>query len=349
MVLAAKALLDRNPEPDRAAVKKAIRGNICRCTGYKKIEDAILLAAKFFRENLPVPEPAAAAPLSKRFQRVDAAEKILGTGLFADDLTLPDMIYAKALRSRYPRARVNKINVDKALRHPDTVRILTARDVPNNKTGHIKKDWDVMIAEGDVPRYIGAALALVATKSKETLDEVLSLIEVDYTVLEPVTSTREALKAGAPELHSGGNVMRREVLRRGNADEAIRNSRFVVTRRYSTPFQEHAFMEPECAVAAPDGEGGLVLYTGSQSVYDEQHEISRMLGIPPDKVRSRSMLVGGGFRKRLSVSTRRADGVVYAASVKSFSRQGKHELSHEAPRDERDFTTACDEEGNLTA
>jgi len=353
MVLAAKALLDRNPEPDRAAVKQAIRGNICRCTGYLKIEEAILLAAKFFRDSLPVPAPAASVSLSERFQRVDAAEKILGTGLFADDLALPGMIYAKALRSRYPRARVNNINVDKALRHPDTVKILTARDVPNNKIGHLKQDWDVMIAEGDVTRYIGDALALVATNSKETLDEVLSLIEVDYTVLEPVTSPREALKEGAPELHPGGNIMRREVLRRGNADEAIRNSRYVVTRHYSTPFQEHAFLEPECAIAAPDGEGGLILYTGSQSVYDEQREISHMLGIPPEKVRSRSMLVGGGFggKEDMSVQHHAALMAWYTQRpVKvRFSRQESMNYHTKRHAMEMDFTTACDEEGNLTA
>jgi aerobic-type carbon monoxide dehydrogenase small subunit (CoxS/CutS family) len=77
MIMAAKSLLDKEPEPDRAAVKRAIRGNICRCTGYKKIEEAILSAANFFREDLPIPEPEAAAPLSERFKRVDAAEKVL--------------------------------------------------------------------------------------------------------------------------------------------------------------------------------------------------------------------------------------------------------------------------------
>ena len=182
------------------------------------------------------------------------------------------MIYAKALRSKYPRAIVNKIDLTKALAHPDCVRILTEKDVPNKKVGHLVTDWDVMIAEGGTTRYIGDALALVATNHKETLDEVLNLIEVDYTELTPVTCPTDALKADAPLIHERGNIMRKEILKRGDADEAIKNSKYVVTRKYRTPFNDHAFMEPECAIAMPDGEDGLFLYTGSQSVYDERHE-----------------------------------------------------------------------------
>lgn len=121
----------------------------------------------------------------------------MGTGQFVDDITLPGMIYAKALRSKYPRAMVNKINIEKALAHEDCVTVLTAKDVPNNKCGHLKKDWDVLIPEGTVTHYIGDALALVATHHKETLDAVIDLIEVDYTELPPVTSPMEALKKDA--------------------------------------------------------------------------------------------------------------------------------------------------------
>lgn len=137
-----------------------------------RIEQAILLAAKMFRENLPVPDDGSDARIGHLFPRVDVAEKVLGTGLFVDDIVVPGMIYAKALRSKYPRARVEKIDLTRALEHPDVVKILTAKDVPFNKTGHIIQDWDVLIAEGDCTRYIGDAIVLVATNHKETLDEV---------------------------------------------------------------------------------------------------------------------------------------------------------------------------------
>ncbi len=144
-IIAAKSLLDTNLEPSREEIKAALKGNICRCTGYVKIEEAIRNAAKFFREDLPIPQKEIDGSLSHRFKRVDAAEKILGTGEFVDDIILPDMIYAKALRTRYPRAVIRSIDISKAQAHPDCVKILTAADVPNNICGHVKQDWDVII------------------------------------------------------------------------------------------------------------------------------------------------------------------------------------------------------------
>ena len=353
MVISAKSLLDHNCNPTRAEVKEAIRGNICRCTGYQKIEDAILLAAEFFRENRPIPAPPHAAPMDSRFPRVDVAEKVLGTGKFADDLVLPGMLYAKALRTPYPRARINALHFDRALQHPDCVEILTAEDVPHNKIGHLVMDWDVMIPVGGITRYIGDAIALVASTREESLDEILSLIEVDATELPPVTNPLDALKADAPLIHESGNIMRKEVLKRGDADAAIKNSKYVVTRKYRTPFNDHAFLEPECAVAAPLGDDGLQLYTGSQSVYDEQREISHMLGIPPEKVRSTSMLVGGGFggKEDMSVQHHAALMAWYTkrpVKVK-FSRQESINYHTKRHAMEMEFTTACDENGNLTA
>ncbi len=353
MVISAKSLLDVNLNPTRLEVKKAIRGNLCRCTGYVKIEEAILQAADFFREDLPIPQRETQALLNTRFKRVDAEEKILGTGQFVDDLILPDMIYAKALRSKYPRAVVNRIDLSKALAHPDCIRILTEKDVPNKKIGHLVTDWDVMIAEGGTTRYIGDALALVATQHKEMLDEVLALIEVDYTELVPITCPTDALKASAPLIHEQGNIMRKEVLKRGNADAVIKNSKYVVTRKYSTPFNDHAFMEPECAIALPEGEDGLLLYTGSQSVYDERHEISHMLAIPEEKIHCHSMLVGGGFGGKEDMSVQHHAALMAWYTKKpvkvKFSRQESLNYHTKRHAMEMEFTTACDEQGILTA
>ena len=336
MVLCAKALIAENPAPTPEDVKKAIRGNICRCTGYVRIEQAILLAAKMLRENLSVPDSDADARIGHLFPRVDVAEKVLGTGLFVDDITLPGMIYAKALRSKYPRARVEKIDLTRALAHPDVVRILTAKDVPFNKTGHIIQDWDVLIAEGDCTRYVGDAIVLVATNHKETLDEVLSLVDVTYTELTPLTDPREAMKEDAPRLHENGNILTKQVLRRGDVDKAIAEAAYVVTRHYSTPMTDHAFMEPECAIGIPDGEGGLLMYTASQSVYDEQKEISRMLKLPPEKVRCQTKLVGGGFGGKEDMSVQHHAALMAWATGRpvkvKFSRQESLQHPHQAPR-----------------
>lgn len=353
MVISAKSLLDQNLFPTTEDVKKAIQGNLCRCTGYVKIEQAILLAADFFREKREIPQRQTEAFLNTDFQRVDAKQKVLGEGKFTDDVELPGMVYAKALRSAYPRAVVNKIDLTKALQNENCVKILTAKDVPNNKIGHLVQDWDVMIAEGDTTRYIGDALALVAAKTKESLDEIIAQIDVDYTVLEPVLSPQDALRFDAPLLHATGNIMSKEHLKRGDVKKAIQESKFVVTHKYHTPFNDHAFMEPECAIALPEGEDGLLLYTGGQSVYDEQREISNMLCLPPEKIHCHSMLVGGGFGGKEDMSVQH-HAALMAWHIKrpvkvKFSRQESLDYHTKRHAMDMEFTLACDDQGRFTA
>lgn len=311
------------------------------------------MAAEFFRENKPIPADPEKLGMSARFKRLDAAEKVNGTGIYADDLFFPGMLYAKAVRSKYPRALVKKIDVSKAEAHPDCVRVLTAKDVPFNKHGHIFSDWDVMIAQGDITRYVGDAVALVAVTKKEALDEVVSLVEVDFEELPAVTTIEAALAPDAPKLHENGNVMSRAELKRGDADEAIKNSKYVVTRKYSTPLQDHAFMEPECAVALPEGDDGLLVYTGSQSVYDDRREIAAMLKLDPEKVHVHSQLVGGGFGGKEDMSVQHHAALMAWYTKKpvkvKFSRQESLDYHPKRHPMELEITTACDENGILTA
>ena len=353
MIISAKSLLDTNLSPTRADVKKAIKGNLCRCTGYSKIEDAILLAADYFREKRAIPEPPKTLRMDEYAERIDAKEKVNGTGIFADDLYFDGMLYAKGLYSKYPRARINKIDVSRAVLHPDCVEILLRDDVPCNKIGHIKQDWDVMLGEGDITKYVGNVLAVVASTKLESLDEICSLIDVDYTELEPLCSPYEALRGDAPLIHEDGNIMSRANLVRGNADEAIRNSKYVVTRKYKTSWQEHGFMEPECCVALPEGDDGLLIYTSSQSIYDVQRECSKALGLPPEKVHVRAPLVGGGFGGKEDMSVQPYAALMAWCTKRpvkvKYSRQESLDYHVKRHPMEMEFTTACDENGILTA
>ena len=216
MIISAKSLLDMNLNPTRADVKQAIRGNLCRCTGYKKIKDAILMAAEFFREKKQVPPAPKTLHMDEHAKRIDAAEKVNGTGIFADDIIVDGMLYARCVYSRYPRAHIDRIDVTRAAAHPDCVKVLTKADVPCNKIGHIKQDWDVMMGEGDITRYVGNVLAVIATDKKEKLNEIAALVEVDYTELPAVTNPFDALRGDAPLIHPDGNVMSRANLVRGN-------------------------------------------------------------------------------------------------------------------------------------
>jgi selenium-dependent xanthine dehydrogenase len=279
-------------------------------------------------------------------------EKALGTGLYTDDIRIDGMVFAKAVRSAYPRARVLDINASAAEKHPDFLRMLTASDVPENILGHLTQDWDVLIAKGSITRYIGDAICLVVSKKKETLDEIAALVQIEYEVLKPVLSIEEALDEKAPLIHEKGNTLSVEHIVRGDADAAIANSKHVVSRTYHTPYTEHAFMEPECAVAVNEGEDGVLVYTSSQSIYDEQHEISRMLKLPTEKVHCHSMLVGGGFGGKEDMSVQHHAALV-AWTIKrpvkiKLSRQESLMVHPKRHPMDIELTTACDENGILT-
>jgi len=356
MVLGAKALLNVNDDPDEEAIRCAIRFNICRCTGYKKIVLAIQIAASLFRENAAVPKPRSTGRLGAPMHRPDAAAKTLGAGKYVDDLEFPGMLHASALRSAYPRARVLRIDSSAALSHGDCAAVLTASDVPGNiKIGHLEfiSDYDVMIARGGITRFIGDAVALVVSRRRETLDEIKALVKIEYEVLKPLTCPAEAIAADAPLVHDKErNILSHERLVRGNADEVLANSKFVVSRRYSLPFTEHAFLEPECAIAMPNGDG-LTLYSAGQSVYDEQRECSRMLGIAPEKIHVMGQLVGGAFGGKEDMSVQHhaclAAWVLKKPVKVLFSREESIRVHPKRHAMEIELTTGCDGNGILTA
>ena len=281
MVMCAKGLLDTNPSPTREEAAYAIRNNICRCTGYVKIIDGILLAAELLWAG-EIPPPPEDWSIGRRVPRVDVAEKVRGTGQYPDDIYLDGMLYGSAVRSAYPRARVLAIHKEEAEALPGVACVLTAADIPGeNKVGHLKKDWDTMIPVGSITHYLGDAICLVAAESPEILAQAKALVRVDYEELPMVRSPREAMLPDAPLVHPEGNLLAHKHIQRGNPAEAIARSRHVLTQRFSTPWTEHAFLEPECAVAYPEGDGVMILST-DQGAYDTQHDTRGVLVMKAD-------------------------------------------------------------------
>ena len=295
MVISAKDLLDANPAPTREEAAFAIRNNICRCTGYVKIIDGILLAAEIFRNGKLPEEKKTGYGVGERAVRVDVAEKVQGYGKYPDDLYVDGMLYAGAVRSKYPRARVLAIHKEKAEALPGVVGVYTAEDIPGEiKVGHLQQDWDAMIPVGRITHYLGDAICLVAAETKEALEQAKALVEIDYEPLKPVFSPTYASQPFAPLVHESGNLLCEKHVSRGNADQAIRDADYVLMYHYETPYTEHAFLEPECAVAYPD-EDGLTILSTDQGAYDTAREVSRLLGLPKEKIHVTNMLVGGGF------------------------------------------------------
>ena len=353
MVISAKGLIDKEPNPTKEQVKEAIKNNICRCTGYKKIEEAILLAAKMFRECTEIPSEHYRGILGENMQRTDAAAKVLGSAEYSADIYLEGMLVGSALRSEYPRAVVKSIDVSAAKKLPGVAAVITAAELPGKqKVGHLKKDFDVLIPVGSCTHYLGDAIALVAAETYEILEEAKKLIKVEYEVLTPLTSPAESLADGAPLIHEDGNVMSRISLVRGNAEEAIAASKYVVTNHYSLPFTEHAYLEPETAVALPEGDTVRV-YCGDQGVYQTQGEVAEATGLTRDKVHVTAKMVGGGFGGKEDQTVQHHAALLALAAQRpvkvSLTRQESLVVSTKRHPMEIDMTTACDENGYLTA
>ena len=354
MVMAGKALLDQNPNPSEAEIKKAIRGNVCRCTGYKKIIEGIALAGAILRGEAsvdPALEEGEDYGVGARAFRTDVRAKVLGTGAYCDDLYLDGMAHASAVRSQYPRARVLDIDASAALALPGVLAVLTADDVPHNKVGHLQQDWDVMIAKGDITRCVGDAICLVVAESEAVLKQAKELVKVDYEPLEPVRTIQEARAADAPSLHPNGNLCQQRHVTRGDARAALAQSKYVVTQSYRTPFTEHAFLEPECAVAFPYKDG-VKVYTSDQGVYDTRKEISIMLGWEPERIVVENKLVGGGFGGKEDVSVQHL-AVLAALRVNrpvkaKLTRQESINFHPKRHYMEGTFTLGCDENGIFT-
>ncbi|MBQ6890975.1 MAG: molybdopterin-dependent oxidoreductase, partial [Clostridia bacterium] len=298
MIVCAKALLDANPSPTPEEVRQALRNNICRCTGYKKIEEAVLLAAAVKRGERELHETEG-HDLGLSLTRVDAYAKAAGTAQYTDDVAMEGLLFGAALRSEYPRAKVLSIDTIEAKQAPGVAAVLTAEDVPGSlMIGHLFHDYPVLIPAGEITRFRGDALALVAGENEESVRAALSLIKVDYQPLPAVFSPEEAMAEGAPLVHesagSESNLLTNEWIRHGDADAALARSAHTVTTEFRLSFTEHAFLEPECAVAWPEDEGVHVI-SGDQGIYQTQKEVALMLDLAPEKVRVEAAMVGGGF------------------------------------------------------
>ena len=354
MVVSTKVLLDESPNPTRQQIKSALRGNLCRCTGYVKIEEAVMLAAKVRLGEMSIPPQIASGGVGARSERLDAREKALGTGQYVDDLHVEGMLHAGVIRSPYPRVRVLSVDVGAAKALNGVVAVMTAEDIPGQRFwGHIIKDWPAIIATGEETRYVGDAIAIVAAESKQIVKNALELIKVQYERLDPMTSTEAALAEGAPLIHPQGNVLAKTHFARGNAIEAIKQAAHVVNQTYSTPVTEHAFLEPESALAVPGESGSVTVYVGSQSVYDDQHGIAETLGLPLEKVRVISKLVGGAFGGKEDLSVQHHAALLAQKTGRpvklTLSRQESLRVHPKRHAIEISLTTACDATGKLVA
>jgi aldehyde oxidoreductase len=298
MLIAASDLLARNPRPDEDAVMDALGGVLCRCTGYRKIVDAVLSLGEV---AAPV-EPAAGGAVGARMVKVDGAAKLRGAERFGADEAPADALWLRAVRSPHAHARF-RLGDPVALhaRWPRLARVLTASDVPNNRFGIYADIKDQPALADRYVRFRGeAVLALVG--DRDTVEAICDdELPIEWEVLDPVGF--DAALAGAGPLHAGhpDNVLVTGRLVRGDVEGALAASACVVEGSFETSFVEHAYVEPEAGYARRVGDR-IEIFACTQTPYMDRDEVALVLGIRPEQVRIIPSAVGGGFGGKLDLS-----------------------------------------------
>ncbi len=297
-IMSAKALLDKNPDPTEAEIRAALAGNLCRCTGYTRIMDAVKRWRELSQKEPPAPDPKARfAVVGTPLPRVDAPDKASGQARYAGDLRLPGMLWGKILTSPLPHAKILSIDTSKAERLPGVKAVITAKDVPHIKYGVSPARYDDNVLAIDRVRFIGDEVAAVAAVDEDTATEALKLIKVDYEELPAVFDPFESMKEGAPQIHAKykRNVNTEVHQNFGDVEEAfkkahyVREDTFVGNRTMQLPIEPHA------AMALWEREDKLCVWSATQVPHYLQYQLHRVFEMPMGKIRVVKPHVGGGF------------------------------------------------------
>ncbi|HLO31602.1 MAG TPA: molybdopterin cofactor-binding domain-containing protein [Anaerolineales bacterium] len=301
-IMTAYALLKRNPDPNSAEVRFALKDTLCRCAGYPTIENAILAAAQALRTGEPVQKPHIPDSIHTHksvghtHTRHDGVDKVTGTAIYTDDLVFDGMLYAKARRAMIPHGFLTKLDVSKAKALPGVVAVLTADDIPGErKHGLVIYDWPVLVGLGERVRYVGDALALVAAETQEIAEQASALIEAEFDLQPVITNPVQARQEGVPQIHEKGNLLKHIKVRKGDMEKGFAEADVILEHTFHTPTTDHAFLEPECSIGVPRPDGRMEIYVGSQIPYQDRTQVARVMGWPEERVRIVGQLMGGGF------------------------------------------------------
>ena len=322
MLLTTRALLEEHPAPTRDDILHDLRGSLCRCTGYRKIVEAIGAAARApagarAPETRRDAEPVGAPPLrvvGHSVPRIDGGEKVTGRARYITDLAMPGMAHAKVLRSPYAHARLGRVDASRARAHPGVLAVLTGGDLAGQCEPYYGPAFrDRPLLAIDVARYEGDPVAAVVAVDETTAAEALELIDVDYTPLPAVITLEEALAPGAALVHTGQplaghfadlatlrpepgtNVCHRFRYARGHAETALAEAHLVLEDTFRFPRVQHYAMEPNAALAAWDETGALTVWASTQNPYSVRVELAKMFAVPLARIRIVVPHLGGGF------------------------------------------------------
>ncbi|MBE0639740.1 MAG: selenium-dependent xanthine dehydrogenase [Bacteroidales bacterium] len=353
-LMRAKVLFTENPNPTRAEIAIALRQNLCRCTGYVKIIDAIVEALKNLRKGQDKIDENRSIDKTEFLPKYQSKQLATGHLPFVNDLRQDGLLHAALRFSDHPRAKVLKIDTHQARQFPGVIRVFTAGDIPGNpKTGLIQQDWPLMIHVNETTSYIGDVLAGVVASDRQTARQAAQLIEIEYEVLEPVSDPFKALRPESPLVHEGQpNLLEKCIVRWGNPERFFENAAYIAEGEFSTQRIEHGFLEPESALAEPMADG-IKLCSQGQGVYVDRRQVATLLGISEEKVRIQQVHTGGAFGGKEDMTVQ-GHVSLFAWLLKqpvrlTLSREESIRMHPKRHPVWMKMKLACDSAGNLTA
>ncbi|MEL6894354.1 MAG: molybdopterin cofactor-binding domain-containing protein, partial [Actinomycetota bacterium] len=302
-----KALVDKDGASlTREKASRHLGGNLCRCTGYVKVLDAVEALAQ---DDVPV--VVQAGGVGSRGAKYEGRELAVGTRDFIDDLRVPGMLHGALHLAAHARADIRSIDTSEALAAPGVRAVITAADIPAaRRVGLIHKDWPVMIPVGGRTSYLGDVLAVVVADTRIQARAAADLIDVDYDVHAPMVDPVRMVDSSEDAVWElDGNVLSRSTYRRGEADDAIAGAAYTVDEVFQTQRIEHAFLEPESTLAVPSPPGSdperdatagaepatMHVYSGGQGIWDDRNDIAAMLGVDTSRITTELVSNGGAF------------------------------------------------------
>jgi CO/xanthine dehydrogenase Mo-binding subunit/aerobic-type carbon monoxide dehydrogenase small subunit (CoxS/CutS family) len=307
LLVTATALLDRNPDPTEVEIREAIAGNLCRCTGYAKVVEAIQAVA---RGEECGPE---AGELGTRMARLDAVAKVSGAARFGADVSLPGQLWGAVVRSARSHARLVGVDAGEALELPGVAAVVTGAELPPDLYYGVDL-YDQQVLARDKVRYVGEPVALVAAETPELAAAAAARVRVTYDDLPAVHDMDAALSPLAPLVHEHlldyeadwpaireGNVCSVSYIERGDVDAALSTCDRVFTHTFETQIIHQSYIEPHASLAEADVNGKVTIWTNNQKPFAVRRYISRALGWPMTRIRVIGMQIGGGFGGKLEL------------------------------------------------
>src|SRR3954451_4864394 len=309
IVMRTKALLDKKGSGlTRDDASRHLGANLCRCTGYVKILDAVDELARTHDlathpenavvggEGTPVAMPRTGGVGSAGI-KYESRELSLGDRDYIDDMVVPGMLHGALVLAEHARAEALSIDTSAALAVPGVEAVFTAADIPGElRVGIIHTDWPVMIPVGGRTSYLGDVLAVVVADTKQAARAAAELVEAQYRILPVLTDPVAAIDD--PQIAVWGtdsNILSVSTYQRGDALAAWEASPHRVHEVFQTQRIEHAFLEPESTLAVPQDDGTLHVYSGGQGVWDDRNQIASVLGVATDRVTVELVSNGGAF------------------------------------------------------